>query len=53
VSDYEFSRAFGAAYRRMPLWRRDQFDASVRELAVALTAFSDAIDRAGEERGGG
>ena len=29
--DPEFSRAFVAAYQRMPQWRRDQFEAHMRE----------------------
>ena len=33
--DYEFSRTFVAAHERMPRWRRDQFDASMRD-ACAL-----------------
>lgn len=32
----DFNRAVIAAYARMPLWRRDQFDASLREFGAAL-----------------
>jgi hypothetical protein len=41
----EFSRAFIAAYERMPQWRRDQFDASMREFVAGLKQMAELLDR--------
>lgn len=37
--------AFKAAYDRMPLWRRDQFDAHMRQAAAVIRRICEVMER--------
>lgn len=43
--DPEFSRAFVAAYERMSEWRRDQFDASMRDAVEVIRRLCAWVER--------
>jgi hypothetical protein len=43
MSDPEFSRAFVAAYERMPQWRKDQFDAYMRDAVEVINRVAKAM----------